>query len=98
MNIYDFINDPIKAVNAGYRPSYLTCVSCVANNWWPFCIWTARSVRRFKDVLDMTLGEIIEAICASIFGLAIVISFPVSVWPLSLLQYLRLQRRIKKLE
>lgn len=98
MNIYDFINDPIKAVNAGYRPSYLTCVSCVANNWWTFCKWTAGSVWRFKDVLDMTLGEIIEAIYTSIFGLAIAISFPVSVWPLALLQYLRLQRRIKKLE
>lgn len=56
MNIYDFINDPSKAVYAGYRPSYLTCVSCVANNWWAFCRWTAGRVGRFKYVLDMTLG------------------------------------------
>lgn len=67
MNIYDFINDPSKAVYAGYRPSYLTCVSCVANNWWAFCRWTAGRVGRFKDVLDMTLGEIIEVIYTLVF-------------------------------
>lgn len=98
MNIYDFINDPSKAVYAGYRPSYLTCVSCVANNWWAFCRWTTGRVGRFKDVLDMTLGEIIEAIYTLVFGLAIVISFPVSVYPLALLQYLNVQRMIKNLE
>ena len=98
MNIYDFINDPSKAVYAGSRPSYLTCVSCVENNWWAFCRWTVGRVWRFKEVLYMTMWEIIEAIYTLVFGLAIVISFPVSVYPLALLQYLNVQRMIKNLE
>lgn len=32
MNIYDFIDNPFKAVRAGYRPSYLTCVSAISGH------------------------------------------------------------------
>lgn len=46
MNIYDFIDNPFKAVKAGYRPSYLTCVSAVSNNWWTFCVCMQRGFLR----------------------------------------------------
>jgi hypothetical protein len=40
MNIYDFIDNPFKAVRAGYRPSYLTCVSAISGHWWTFlCVY-----------------------------------------------------------
>lgn len=98
MNIYDFIDNPFKAVKAGYRPSYLTCVSAVSGHWWTFCAYTAGIFVEFKDILDMTLAEIIKCLFKLIIAIAIVISFPVSVWFLAWIQYLNVQHTIKNLE
>ena len=46
----------------------------------------------------MTLAEIIKCIFKLIIAIAIVISFPVSVWFLAWVQYLNVQHTIKNLE
>lgn len=98
MNIYDFIDNPFKAVRAGYRPSYLTCVSAVSDHWWTFCVYAVGVFAEFKDILDMTLAEIIKCLSKSIIATAIAVSFPVSVWFLAWIQYLNIQHTIKSLE
>lgn len=98
MNIYDFIDNPFKAVRAGYRPSYLTCVSAISGHWWTSCVYTAGSFAEFKDILDMTLTEIIKCLSKSIIATAITVSFPVSVWLLAWIQYLNVQHMVKNLE
>lgn len=98
MNIYDFIDNPFKAVRAGYRPSYLTCVSAVSGRWWTFCVYAVGVFAEFKDILDMTLAEIIKCLSKSIIATAIAVSFPVSVWFLAWIQYLNIQHTIKSLE
>lgn len=98
MNIYDFIDNPFRAVKAGYRPTYLTCVSAVSNHWWTFCVHTAGIFAEFKDILDMTLAEIIKCLFRLIIAIVIVVSFPVSVWFLAWIQYLNVQHTIKNLE
>lgn len=98
MNIYDFIDNPFKAVRAGYRPSYLTCVSCVSHQWWAVCKLAAEEICELRNVLDMTLKEIFACTVHSIFRLVAVITFPVSVWFFAWIQYLNVKHTIRNLE
>lgn len=61
-------------------------------------MYTAGSFAEFKDILDMTLAEIIKRLSKSIIATAIAVSFPVSVWFLAWVQYLKVQHTIKNLE
>jgi hypothetical protein len=61
-------------------------------------VYTAGSFAEFKDILDMTLAEIIKRLSKSIIATAIAVSFPVSVWFLAWVQYLKVQHTIKNLE
>jgi len=98
MNIYDFINNPFKAVKAGYRPSYLTCVSCVSHQWGAACKLALEEVAELRHVMDMTLKEIVACTIHIIFRTAAVVSFPLSVWFFAWIQYLNVQHTIKNLE
>lgn len=98
MNIYDFIDNPFRAVRAGYRPTYLTCVSCVAHQWRPVCKLALEEVAELRHVLNMTVTEIIACTIHIVFRTAAVVSFPVSVWLFAWIQYLNVQHTIKNLE
>lgn len=61
------------------------------------CVYTVGSFAEFKDILDMTLAEIIKCLFKSIIATAIAVSFPVSVWFLAWIQYRNVQHLIKNL-
>ena len=98
MNIYDFIDNPFRAVRAGYRPSYLTCVSCVVHQLGAACKLTIEEVAELRHVMDMTLKEIVVCTANIVFRTAVVVSFPLSVWLFAWIQYLHVQHTIKNLE
>ena len=93
--IYDFIADPFKAVRAGYRPTYMTCVSAVANRGSDFVKHTIREVFKFRNVLRWTITELfvnLLLICMSILS---VVTFPIGIWFWGWIQYLNVQHAIR---
>lgn len=93
--IYDFIADPFKAVRAGYRPTYMTCVSAVSHTWWLFAKLAFESCAEFRDILDMTLKEIFATFLHSVFWILATLTFPIGIWFWGWIQYLNVQHAIK---
>lgn len=93
--IYDFIADPFKAVLAGYRPTYMTCVSAVSHKWWMLAKLAMESCAELRDILDMTLKEIFATFLHSVFRILATLTFPIGMWFWAWIQYLNVQHAIK---
>lgn len=96
--IYDFIADPVKAVRAGYRPTYMTCVSAVSHKWLLFAKLAFESCAEFRNILDMTLKEIFATFLHSVFRILATLTFPIGMWFWGWIQYRNVQYAIRAYE
>lgn len=82
IGIRKFIKTPWAAVRAGYKPSYLDCVSVAADSGIKLVIEGA--VEHFgmlKHFLSLTVIEVIRWILWTPIVVAMVIASPALIWP-----------------
>lgn len=93
--IYDFIADPFKAVRAGYRPTYMTCVSAVSHRWFDSARVMFEEYGKFRKILDMTLRSILKQMLFCFCVTLGVLTFPIGIWFWGWIQYLNVQHAIR---
>lgn len=85
MNIYDFIDDPIKAVKGGYKPCYLDKVSFLLNLIFSFRWFTEGGYKNTSFGLHRSIFDNLMAIRWALVWFALLLSIPVTCWLIALL-------------
>jgi len=94
-NIYDFLDEPFETVRKGYPLSYMNCVSCMSQQWGVMTKLTFGEFMEFKNILDMTIREIIWQSMSCFFKILAVVTFPVGVWFWGWVQYMSIKTQVK---
>lgn len=85
MNIYDYVQNPVKAVKGGYKPCYLDKVSAWVTFIYSFR-WFRDSHREFRSFgMEETVMDNLKTTLSAIIWLLLVITSPLSCWLIALL-------------